>query len=67
MTDAIEALANASIGFGVSWAATYWLLPAWGLHPTASGSLGITAMFFGLSLARSYGLRRAFRWMEART
>ncbi|WP_438839380.1 DUF7220 family protein, partial [Helicobacter pylori] len=42
--DAAEALTNATLGLIVSWAVTYWLLPAWGLHPTATASLGITAM-----------------------
>ena len=52
---ALEAFANAVIGFAVSWAATLFVL---GYSPTAS--LGVTAMFFGLSFARSYILRRIF-------
>ena len=52
---ALEALANATIGFAVSWAATFFVL---GYSPAAS--LGVTAMFFGLSCARSYVLRRIF-------
>jgi hypothetical protein len=52
---ALEALANAAIGFAVSWAATFWVLGY-----TASGSAGVTLMFFGLSFARSYILRRLF-------
>ena len=50
-----EALANATIGFAVSWAATFFVL---GYSPAAS--LGVTAMFFGLSFTRSYVLRRIF-------
>ncbi len=52
---AIEALANATIGFAVSWAATFCVL---GYSPTAS--LGVTLMFAGLSFTRSYVLRRIF-------
>lgn len=52
---AAESLANAIIGLCVSWAATYFVLGY-----TASGSLGVTAMFFGLSFTRSYVLRRIF-------
>ena len=37
MIDFTEALANATIGLIASWAVTYWLLPLWGLHPTAMG------------------------------
>lgn len=55
---AIEAFANASIGFAVSWAAT-WLV----LGYSASQGLAVTLMFFGLSFARSYVLRRVFAWI----
>jgi len=61
--DAIEALCNALVGLVVSWAATYWLLPMWGLQPSASASAGITGMFFVLSFARAYALRSLFRRM----
>ena len=40
---ALEALANATIGFAVSWAATLFVL---GYSPAAS--LGVTAMFLSL-------------------
>ncbi len=52
---ALEALANATIGFAVSWAATFFVLGY-----SAPASLGVTAMFFGLSFTRSYVLRRIF-------
>lgn len=53
---ALEAFANAAIGFAVSWAATFFVLGY-----TASASIAVTAMFFGLSFARSYVLRLIFR------
>lgn len=56
---AIEALANAAIGFAVSWAATFFVLGY-----TASASIAVTAMFFSLSFARSYALRLIFRRLE---
>lgn len=52
----IEALSNAVIGFAVSWAAT-WLV----LGYTPTGSVAVSAMFFGLSFARSYILRKVFQ------
>ena len=52
---ALEALANATIGFAVSWAATHFVLGY-----TATAGLGVTLMFFCLSFARSYVLRRIF-------
>jgi len=62
---AIEALANAGIGLIVSWLATLYLLPFWGLHASPAQSAGITGMFFGLSFARAYALRVMFaRWAE---
>jgi len=59
--DLIEATSNAVIGLCVSWAATYWLLPLWGLHPSATASAGITALFFTTSFLRAYVLRKLFR------
>ncbi len=53
---ALEALANATIGLLVSWAATFFILGY-----SASGSAAVTAMFFCLSFARSYALRLLFR------
>ena len=52
---ALEALANAAIGLLVSWAATRFILGY-----DAGQSAAITAMFFGLSFARSYVLRLIF-------
>lgn len=58
LMDSAEALANAVVGFGVSWGATFFVL---GYSPT--GAMGVTTMFFGLSLGRSYILRKVFRWL----
>ena len=58
--DAIEALANAVIGFVISWCATFWILGY-----TVTGSAAVTGMFFALSFARSYIIRRLFRRSEA--
>ena len=54
--DALESLANASIGLLVSWLAT-WLV----LGYSASASVGVTLLFFGLSFTRAYVLRSIFR------
>ena len=53
---ALEALANAAIGLVASWTATFFVLGY-----TASGSVAVTAMFFGLSFARSWIIREIFR------
>lgn len=57
--DVIEAVSNATIGLVVSWLLT-WL---W-LGFTISQSAGITAVFFVVSTARAYLLRKVFRWID---
>lgn len=59
--DATEALTSSLVGLPISWAATYWLLPLFGLHPSAGQSLGVTGLFFALSVARGWVVRRLFR------
>lgn len=59
--DITEALTNAAVGLLFSWAVTYIALPLWGLEPSAGDAVGITAMYFFVSMARSYVLRRVFR------
>ena len=58
---AIEALCNAVVGLAVSWCITFYALPMWGLEPSARASAGITGMYFGISFARSWAIREAFR------
>jgi hypothetical protein len=59
--DTAEALTNAAVGLAISVAITYAALPLWGLKPSLGDSIGITAMYFVASTARSYAVRRAFR------
>lgn len=57
--DALEALTNSALGLVVSLLLTWlWL----GFTPVQSA--GITAVFFGASTARSYVIRRLFRWLS---
>lgn len=58
---AAEALANTIGGGLINWAVT-WLL----LGFTPAQSLGITALFFGISFARSYVLRHLFNALDTR-
>ena len=58
---AVEALANATIGFAVSWAATWARLPRWGFQPSPGGAFQITALFFALSFLRAWALREVFK------
>ncbi len=55
-----ESLTNITIGLLVSWAFTFWLLPLWPLPPSPGQALQISLVFFVISGARSYAIRRAF-------
>ena len=54
--DWLESLTNATVGLMVSYAATLLVL---GFSP--ADSAWVTAMFFGLSFARAWRIRAAFR------
>lgn len=58
---ALEALVNAVIGLAVSWCVTFYALPFWGLAPSATASLGITAFYFCVSFLRAWVIREVFR------
>lgn len=54
--DTLESLLNAAIGLAVSWVASVFVL---GFTPAQS--VGVTALFFGLSFTRSRIIRWGFR------
>ena len=60
---ALEAFCNAAIGLLISWAVTFFLLPLWGLTPSAGQSAGHHLGISGSALRDPYVLRRAFaKW-----
>lgn len=59
--DMTEAATSTATGFAVSWLLTLYVLPLWGLHPSAHDALGITAVYTTASVVRAYAVRRAFR------
>ena len=59
----IEACINVLIGFGVNFAANFAILPLFGWHVTAGQNLALGAIYTGISIARSYAVRR---WFNAR-
>lgn len=61
---AVEAGANVLIGYAVNFAANLIVLPLFGLAVTPASAAGIGAVFTGISLARSYLLRRAFNGLR---
>lgn len=61
---AIESAASTAVGFGVSWAATPFILAAFGYTAGAATAFGITVVYTVLSLVRSYVVRRLFNRMH---
>jgi len=59
----VEAVANVVVGYILAVAAQIVVFPWFGLHLHLGENLMIGAVFVGISLLRSYALRRLFqRW-----
>ena len=56
----VEATTNVLIGYVIATAATYVILPLHGYAVTTMKALSISLAFTGISLVRSYLLRRVF-------
>ena len=56
----IEALTNTAVGFLISLAATFVVFPLVGVESTGAKNILITLFFTGISILRSYILRRLF-------
>ena len=56
----LEAVLNVVSGYGLAFAAQLAMFPVFGLSVTLPQSLGLGFVFAGLSLIRSYVLRRLF-------
>ena len=63
--DGLESAANAIAGLAISATAVQLLWPLFGWQTSPTQSIGVAAVFFVLSTARSYGLRRIFRGMQS--
>ena len=62
----VESVANVLVGYIVAVAAQALVFPLFGLHATLSQNLMIGLIFTGVSLVRSYLLRRAFEARRVR-
>ncbi len=58
---ALEAAISTAIGFAVSWALTFYVLPLWGFEPSTGQALGITAVYTAASFLRGWAVRAVFR------
>lgn len=59
----IEACINVAIGFWINFAANLVVLPLFGWQVTVTQNLALGAIYTGISIARSYAVRR---WFNAR-
>lgn len=60
----IESISNIAIGYGVALLSQLLVFPQYGIHIPIQHNLAIGAWFTGISLIRSYVLRR---WFTKRT
>ena len=59
----IEAATNVAAGYALAVATQLVVFPWFGLRPSLGDNLALGALFTGISLVRSYALRRLFeRW-----
>ena len=61
----IEATANVAVGFWVAVVAQALVFPLFGFHAAPAQHLAISAIFTGVSLIRSFTLRRLFEAIKA--
>ena len=62
-----EAVTNVVVGYGVAVVTQMLVFPVFGLHTTLAQNLKLGLIFTGISLIRSFALRRAFEAVRART
>jgi hypothetical protein len=60
-----EAWMNILIGFTIQFAANYFVLPLFGMHPSVADLFGLGGIFTVISVVRSYVLRRVFEKKRA--
>jgi hypothetical protein len=56
----MEAITNVTVGYALAVATQIAVFPWFGLHPSIGENLTIGALFTGISLLRTYALRRLF-------
>ena len=61
----LEAVTNVAVGYVLAVATQIVVFPAFGLQASLGDNLAIGAVFTGISLIRSYALRRLFEFIAA--
>jgi len=62
----VESLTNVAVGYGVAVSAQIVIFPLFGLEVALADNLAIGAIFTGISILRSYTLRRVFEEIRER-
>ena len=62
----LESLINVAVGYGVAVTAQIAVFPMFGLEVALADNLTIGAIFTGISIMRSYTLRRVFEEIRFR-
>jgi len=62
----LESLINVAVGYGVAVSAQVLVFPLFGLEVALVDNLVIGAIFTGISIVRSYTLRRVFEEIRMR-
>ena len=62
----IEAITNVVVGYGVAVATQMLVFPVFGLHTTLAQNLQMGGIFTGVSILRSFLLRRVFEAIRVR-
>lgn len=62
----LESLTNVAVGYGVAVTAQIAVFPLFGLEVSLSDNLVIGAIFTGISILRSFTLRRIFEEIRVR-
>ena len=60
LTSLGEAVANVAVGYGVAVVTQILIFPVFGLHTTLAQNLKMGSLFTGISIIRSFALRRLF-------
>jgi hypothetical protein len=61
-----EAITNTMIGFSINYAANLLIFPLFGMHISLANNFLMGIIYTGISIARSYVLRRVFNGFTTR-
>jgi hypothetical protein len=63
----VESVANVIVGYGVAVVTQILIFPIFGLHATLAQNLKMGLVFTGVSICRSFLLRRIFETLRVRS